>query len=227
MTIGRIYGRIDSAAFDQVEAVLARLEGGAHAQIYASGMAAGSAVAHALGRGAHVIAPREMYYEMRRLLEHDGPGLGLELTLLERIDETSLAAAWRDGRTRLVWLETPSNPFWSVTDIAAVASFAHARGARVVVDSTAATPVLTQPLALGADLVLHAATKYLNGHSDVLAGALVTAQRDETGSACAGSAAPTAPCSARSRRGCCCAECARCICACTPRRRVRCASPNI
>jgi cystathionine gamma-synthase len=176
---GRIYARIDGAAYDQVEAVLAHLEGGAHALLYASGMAAGSAVVHSLGRGAHVIAPREMYYEMRRLLEHDGPDLGLSLTLLERMDGESVAAAWRDGETRLVWLETPSNPYWSVTDIEAVARLAHARGARVLVDSTAATPVLTRPIAHGADLVLHAATKYLNGHGDVLAGALVTARRDE------------------------------------------------
>ena len=175
---GRIYARIDSAAYDQVEALLTRLEGGADAQIYASGMAAGSAVAHSLGAGAHVIAPFEMYYEMRRLLERDGPGFGLSLTLLERMDVEHIAAAWRDGETKLVWVETPSNPYWSVTDIAAVSAFAHARGTRVVVDSTAATPVLTQPLALGADLVLHAATKYLNGHGDVLAGALVTARRD-------------------------------------------------
>src|SRR5580765_2713533 len=176
---GRIYSRIDSAAYDQVEELLARLEGGAHAQIYSAGMAAGSAIAHSLGPGAHVIAPHEMYYEMRRLLEHDGPGLGLSLTLLERMDVEHIAAAWRDGQTKLVWIETPSNPYWSVTDIAAVAKLAHARGARVAVDSTAATPVLTQPLALGADIVLHAATKYLNGHGDVLAGALVTARRDE------------------------------------------------
>jgi cystathionine gamma-synthase len=175
---GRIYSRIDSAAFDQAEAVLARLEGGAGALVYASGMAAGSAVAHVLAPGSHVVAPREMYYEMRRLLEHDGPRLGLALTLVDRMDAESLAAAWRDGATKLVWIETPSNPFWSVIDIEAVARFAHARGARVVVDSTAATPVLTQPIALGADLVLHAATKYLNGHGDVLAGALVTARRD-------------------------------------------------
>ena len=176
---GRIYSRIDSAAYDQVEGLLARLEGGAHAQIYSAGMAAGSAIAHSLGPGAHVIAPREMYYEMRRLLEHDGPGFGLSLTLLDRMEVEHLEAAWRKGQTKLVWIETPSNPYWSVTDIAAVSQFAHAHGARVVVDSTAATPVLTQPLVLGADIVLHAATKYLNGHGDVLAGALVTARRDE------------------------------------------------
>jgi cystathionine gamma-synthase len=83
------------------------------------------------------------------------------------------------GRTKLVWLETPANPTWVVSDIAAAAAIAHRAGARLAVDSTIATPVLTQPLTLGADLVMHSATKYLNGHSDVLAGALITAREDE------------------------------------------------
>jgi cystathionine gamma-synthase len=87
--------------------------------------------------------------------------------------------AVRPGPTKLVWIETPANPTWAVSDIAAVAEIAHAAGARVAVDSTAATPVLSQPLALGADIVMHSATKYLNGHSDVLAGALVTRAADE------------------------------------------------
>ena len=85
----------------------------------------------------------------------------------------------RPGRTRLIWLETPANPLWEISDIAAVAEIAHRAGARLAVDSTVATPVLTQPLALGADLVMHAATKYLNGHSDVIAGSLTTRVLDE------------------------------------------------
>jgi cystathionine gamma-synthase len=83
------------------------------------------------------------------------------------------------GRTRLVWIETPSNPLWSITDIAGAAEIAHAAGALLAVDSTAASPVLTRPLALGADIVMHSATKYLNGHSDVIAGSLTTARKDE------------------------------------------------
>ena len=89
----------------------------------------------------------------------------------------AVASAMRPN-TKLVWIETPANPLWTITDIAAVCAIAHARGAAVAVDSTVATPVLTQPLALGADLVMHSATKYLNGHSDVIAGALVT--REDT-----------------------------------------------
>jgi cystathionine gamma-synthase len=85
----------------------------------------------------------------------------------------------RPGRTRLVWLETPANPLWEISDIAAAAEIAHRAGARLVVDSTVATPVLTRPLELGADLVMHAATKYLNGHSDVVAGTLTTRALDE------------------------------------------------
>lgn len=87
-------------------------------------------------------------------------------------------AVIKQGETKLVWIETPSNPFWSITDIAAVAEIAHAAGALLAVDSTVATPVLTRPLALGADLVMHSATKYLNGHSDVIAGALACARTD-------------------------------------------------
>src|SRR5262249_45752862 len=91
----------------------------------------------------------------------------------------ALRAAVRPGATRLVWIETPANPLWSVTDIAAAAAIAHKAGALLAVDSTAATPVLTRPLALGADLVMHSATKYLNGHSDVIAGSLTTGRGDE------------------------------------------------
>src|SRR5207249_2234794 len=101
---------------------------------------------------------------------------------VEFVDATSLDAlrrAVRPGRTRLVWIETPANPLWSVTDIAGAAEIAQAGGALVAVDSTAATPILTRPLSLGADLVMHSATKYLNGHADVIAGALATARDNE------------------------------------------------
>jgi cystathionine gamma-synthase len=94
-------------------------------------------------------------------------------------DLAAVKAALRPGRTRLVWLETPANPLWTVSDIAAVAELAHAAGARLAVDSTVATPVLSRPLTLGADLVMHSATKYLNGHSDLIAGALVTRAEDD------------------------------------------------
>ena len=103
----------------------------------------------------------------------------MKVDLVDTDDLAAVRAAVRPGATRLVWLETPANPLWTITDIGAVCEIAHAAGARVAVDSTCATPVLTRPIELGADIVMHAATKYLNGHSDVVAGALATARIDE------------------------------------------------
>jgi cystathionine gamma-synthase len=141
-------------------------------------MAAATAVFHALEPGDHVVAPEVMYWGMRRWLIAQGRRWGLDVTFLPTWEPGVIAGAVRPGRTKLVWVETPANPTWEVTDIAEAAQVAHAAGARLAVDSTAATPVLTRPLELGADLVMHSATKYLNGHTDVLAGALVTARAD-------------------------------------------------
>ena len=104
---------------------------------------------------------------------------GLQVELIDMHDPAVVQAAVRPGQTALVWIETPANPLWTVTDIAATAQVAHAAGALLAVDSTVATPVLTRPLALGADIVMHAATKYLNGHSDLIAGALVVREDGE------------------------------------------------
>jgi cystathionine gamma-synthase len=172
---GRSYGRADNPSYDQPEALLASLEGGAAALLFASGMAAATAVFQALRPGDHVVAPRVMYWGLRKWLQGFAAEWGLETEL---VDPDGYEAALRPGRTRLVWIETPANPTWAVTDIAAVARAAHAAGALVAVDNTVPTPVLTRPLALGADLVMHSATKYLNGHSDVVAGALVAASAD-------------------------------------------------
>src|SRR5205085_2490535 len=103
---------------------------------------------------------------------------GLDVEFTDTSDLAAVAAAIRPGRTRLLWAETPANPMWEITDLAAVCELAHSAGVRVAVDNTVATPVLTRPLELGADLVVHSATKYLNGHSDVLAGAVLTARDD-------------------------------------------------
>ena len=121
-----------------------------------------------------------MYWGLRQWLTEDAPGHGIEATFVDAGDPTAVRAAIRPARTRLVWIETPSNPLWTVTDIAEAARIAHAAGALLAVDSTVPTPVLSRPIGLGADLVLHSATKYLNGHSDVVAGAIVFA---ETGAA--------------------------------------------
>jgi cystathionine gamma-synthase len=176
---GRSYGRADSPAFDQAEALLARLEGGRAALLFASGMAAATAIFRALAPGDHVVAPRVMYWALRAWLLDEATRWGLGVDLVDMTDLGALAAALRPGRTRLVWVETPANPTWAVTDIAAAAALAHGAGARLAVDNTVPTPVLTRPLSLGADLVMHSATKYLNGHSDILAGALVTAAVDD------------------------------------------------
>ncbi len=176
---GNIYGRPDNETVREAEAIIAMLEGAAGAMVLGSGMSAATAVFLALRPGDHLIAPEVMYWGLRNWLLNEAVAWGIEVTLVDTSDTAAVQAAIRPGQTKLIWLETPSNPMWSITDIAAVSKIAHAAGARVAVDSTCATPLLTRPLALGADIVMHSATKYLNGHSDVIAGALATAVEDE------------------------------------------------
>ena len=175
---GFIYGRADNATVREAEGVIAMLEGAAAAMVLGSGMSAATAVFMALQPGDHIVAPTVMYWGLRNWLMNDAVGWGLQVDLVDTADLAAVEAAIRPGKTKLVWLETPSNPMWSIADIAAISRLAHAAGAIVGVDSTASTPILTQPLALGADIVMHSATKYLNGHSDVIAGALATAKVD-------------------------------------------------
>ena len=175
---GYCYGRSDNATVQQVENVLMRLEQGAATLLFASGMAAATTAFLSLPRPAHVVAPKAMYWGLRKWLVEDAPTHGLDVTFVDAGDPDALGAAIRPGLTQLVWIETPSNPLWTITDISEAARIAHAAGALLAVDSTVPTPVLTRPLTLGADLVLHSATKYLNGHSDVVAGAIVFARRD-------------------------------------------------
>jgi cystathionine gamma-synthase len=176
---GRTYSRADNPSYDQAEALIASLEGASAAMVFASGQAAAAALFQSLRPGDGVLAPRNMYWALRKwLLDFAVPwGLGLEFYDNESLDD--LVAKARAQRPRLIWLETPANPTWDITDIAGASTIAREIGAVVAVDSTAATPVLTQPLALGADIVMHSATKYLNGHSDVIAGALATGQDNE------------------------------------------------
>jgi cystathionine gamma-synthase len=176
---GRSYARADNPAFDQAEALIAQLEHGAQGALFASGMAAATAVFQSLAPGDHVLAPKVMYWSLRNWLMNFATQWGLQVELVDMTLPEAVRGALRAGKTKLVWIETPANPLWSVTDIAATAQLAHAAGARVAVDSTVATPVLTRPLELGADIVMHAATKYLNGHSDLIAGVLVTKSDDE------------------------------------------------
>ncbi len=120
-----------------------------------------------------------MYFGLRKWLREVGSHWGLKVDFVPPGDIEAIAAVIRPGSTKLVWIETPCNPTWEITDIAAAAAVAHTAGAKLAVDSTVATPVLTRPLTLGADLVMHSATKFLNGHSDVLAGVLVTPRDDD------------------------------------------------
>jgi cystathionine gamma-synthase len=175
---GRVYARADNPTFDAPEALLTALEGGQKSLLFASGMAAATAVFQALDPGDHVVVPKVMYWALRGWLLGPATRWGLQVETVDTTDLDGLRAAVRPGATKLVWLESPANPLWEVSDIAAAAAIAHAAGARLAVDSTVATPVLTRPLALGADHVMHAATKYLNGHSDVVAGTLTTAAED-------------------------------------------------
>jgi len=177
---GRIYGRDESPTVEPAEQLLNRLEGGAGAMLFATGMASATAVFRALCRpGDHIVVQEVIYFGLRAWLKRFAAQWQVELDLVDASRPDEVRRAIRPGKTRIVWIETPSNPLWDVVDIAAVAAIAHGAGALLAVDSTAATPVHTRPLEHGADLVMHAATKYLNGHSDVLAGALVTARADD------------------------------------------------
>ncbi|RFB79264.1 trans-sulfuration enzyme family protein [Methylovirgula sp. 4M-Z18] len=176
---GNIYGRPDNETVREAEAILSALENAAHALVLGSGMSAATAVFLALKPGDHVVAPKVMYWALRNWLMNDLKQWGVAVDFVDTSDVNAVRAAIKPGATKLVWLETPANPLWTITDIKAVSEIAHQAGARVAVDSTCATPVLTRPLELGADIVMHAATKYLNGHSDVLAGVLATNSDDD------------------------------------------------
>jgi cystathionine gamma-synthase len=176
---GRAYVREDNPTWDQAEALITRLENGAATLLFSAGMAAATAPFLALRPGDHVVVPEVMYWGLRKWLLGPATEWGIKVDLVDLTDLEQVQAAMRPGKTKIIWAETPSNPMWQVFDLKALAEIAHSVGARLAVDSTCATPILTQPIALGADLVMHAATKYLNGHSDVLAGSLTTARQDE------------------------------------------------
>jgi cystathionine gamma-synthase len=176
---GRNYARADNPGYDQPEALISALEGGVASLLFASGMAAAAAVFRSLPPAAHIVAPRVMYHSLRRWIAACAADGHIAADFVDMTSLDALRAAVRPGRTQLVWLETPANPLWEITDIAGAASIAHAAGAKVAVDSTAASPVLTRPIELGADIVMHSATKYLNGHSDVIAGSLTGKEDDE------------------------------------------------
>ena len=167
------YSRTNNPTRARLEAVLADLEGVAHAAVFASGLAAEHAVLQAYLRpGDEIVIPLDVYGGTYRLLNQVFRPLGCEIRQIDLASSSTLHEALTE-RTRLVWLESPTNPRLLVYDIAAIAAAAHARGALVVVDNTFATPLFQQPFQLGADLVIHSVTKYLAGHSDLIQGAVL------------------------------------------------------
>ena len=175
---GHVYSRTSNPNRSSLELALAALENGAAALAYASGSAATLSVFQALAPGDHVLAPDDAYYGTLRQLREIFGGWGLEAGVADMTDLDAVERAIRPT-TKIVWVETPSNPLVRVVDIERIAVLSHSVGARCVVDNTWATPVLQLPLNLGADIVMHSTTKYLGGHSDLLGGALVAKKDDD------------------------------------------------
>jgi len=167
------YSRTGNPTRSALERCLASLEGAAHGLAFASGMAAEDAILRLLSPGDHILIPNDAYGGTYRLVARVYSPAGLAFTPVDMTEAAACTDAWRE-ETKLVWIETPTNPLLRVIDIEAVAALAHERGAIVVVDNTFATPYLQQPLQLGADIVVHSTTKYLGGHSDVVGGFAAT-----------------------------------------------------
>ena len=174
---GYDYSRSGNPTRQALEECVADLEGGRRALAFASGLAAEDAVFRTLRPGDHVIFPSDAYGGTFRLIDKVWGPMGIEHTPVNLSSQAEIERAWRE-ETRLVWVETPSNPLLSIVDIPAVCELAHGRDALVVVDNTFATPYLQQPLGLGADVVVHSSTKYLGGHSDVVGGLLAVTDGD-------------------------------------------------
>ena len=167
------YARTGNPTRATLERCLAALEGGTHGVCFASGCAAMTTLLHTLRPGDHIVASDDVYGGSFRILDKVMKPMGITTTQVDMTDPGQVEAAITEA-TKMVWVETPTNPMLKLVDIAAVAKVGKAKGCTVVVDNTFATPMLQQPLSLGADVVLHSTTKYLNGHSDVVGGVLVT-----------------------------------------------------
>ena len=172
------YARYGGPNVYAAERAIAALEGAAEARLFSSGMAGAVALFRRLPVGTHVVATSRGYFSVVAWLREQSERGALSVDFFDPREPETLAAKLKPGVTRIVWIETPVNPVYEVVDIAAAAKASHAAGALLAVDSTAASPMLTRPIEHGADIVFHSATKYLNGHSDVLAGVL--AIRDAT-----------------------------------------------
>jgi cystathionine gamma-synthase len=174
---GLSYSRPANPNRQQLEEALAHLEGGTAAAAFSSGSAATTAVFQALKPGDHVICTKG-FYGTKTILENIFVPWGLTFTLMDTYDAAAVQAAMRPN-TKLMWVETPTNPMMLVTDISRVSEIAHKHGALALFDNTAASPLIQRPLELGADLVMHSTTKYLGGHSDVLGGAIISNENSE------------------------------------------------
>ncbi|MCY4190534.1 MAG: PLP-dependent aspartate aminotransferase family protein [Rhodospirillaceae bacterium] len=167
------YTRYGNPSFTPVESLLARLDNGAAAMLFASGLAGMAALVELVQSGQHIVAPEVMYFGAQAWIKRIARTRNIGLTLYNQSQPGALEAAIRHGETAMVWVETPVNPTWEVIDIAAAAKAAHQAGAVLTVDSTVAPGVSQRPLDHGADYVFHSSTKYLNGHSDILGGVVV------------------------------------------------------
>jgi cystathionine gamma-synthase len=171
---GYDYARVGNPTRTALQECIASLEGAAHGRAFSSGLGAATTLMHLLSPGDHVVAVNDVYGGIYRMFTQVYEPKGYRFTFLTAEEISSGLAEHLEEQTKLVWLETPTNPALNIVDIAAAAEAAHAGGAQVVVDNTFATPYLQQPLALGADAVLHSTTKYLGGHSDVIGGFVAT-----------------------------------------------------
>jgi len=175
---GYEYARSGNPTRDSLQTLLASLEGAAHGLAFSSGLAAEDALLRAvLERGDHIVLGNDVYGGTHRLINRIHVPAGIELTTVEMSDLDAVRAALRPS-TKILWVETPSNPLMKITDIAALAEIGHEAGVLVVVDNTFASPALQRPLALGADVVVHSTTKYIGGHSDALGGAVLTSHQE-------------------------------------------------
>ena len=171
---GYDYARVSNPTRTALQECLASLEGAAHGHAFSAGLGAATTIMHMLDPGDRIVSVNDVYGGMYRMFTQVYEPKGYGLAFLSPQEISTDLAEHVDERTKLVWLETPTNPWLNLVDIRAAADAAHAVGAFVVVDNTFATPYLQQPLALGADLVLHSTTKYLGGHSDVVGGFVAT-----------------------------------------------------
>jgi cystathionine gamma-lyase len=174
---GYEYSRTQNPTRHALQDCIAALEGARHGLAFASGLAATDAVLHLLSAGDHVLASDDVYGGTFRIFDKVFRRLGIEFGYVDMVDPANVARAMRPN-TRLVWIESPTNPMLKIVDLAAVARIARERGARTVVDNTFATPFFQRPLDHGIDVVVHSTTKYLNGHSDVIGGAIATSDAE-------------------------------------------------